>query len=332
MPRLGMTPPMVEIMAPLPVLSMAGCVLAADPSGTARYIYGLFPTSNIAATFWRYDTSFNAWEQMATPTFAADELLLTTCAMVADGTPPNNVYLFNSRAIVGPPVTAYHRLQWYNATTDTWTQLAPAAPNDLETIAGLVAAWASDAALCHPCTSVGFPASDAFIYLCGNASADMPIYDITNNIWIASAGAARAAVCGAGVGAVWLPESPNLIFSPRGGNASDIDVYTISTGAFAAGPTQIPALLRTTGTETIADVHRSRVLTQLGGRMYEAAVTYTGGAGGYLGIHTPLGTFYKADGTLHKGNGLVAARSGGQSYVYWRKHTSLEFQRMEVLE
>jgi hypothetical protein len=250
--------------------------------------------------------------------------------MVVDGTAPYYVYLFNSRN--ANPV--YHRFQVYTPFTNTWAQIALAAPNNLETVSALAAAWSSDAALSHPCTSVGYPASDAFIYLCGNADTLMPIYDITNNIWLASAGAARAAVCGTGVNAVWLPESPDFIYSPRGNNTASIDKYTISTGAFSNGPTQMPALLRTTGTEAAADVHRSRFLTQLGGRMYEAAVTFntTGGTTGYLNTHTPLGTMYKTDGALHKGNGLVSIRVGGQSYVYWRKHTRTEFQRLEVLE
>jgi hypothetical protein len=99
MPRPGITPPMIEMMAPLPVASMAGCVLVPAFNAATReydYIYGLFPTSATAATFWRYTLLTNTWQQLASPTLDGFDLLTTACAMIHDPT-SNRVYLINSR-------------------------------------------------------------------------------------------------------------------------------------------------------------------------------------------------------------------------------------------
>jgi hypothetical protein len=330
MPRPGITPPMVEMMAPLPVASRAGCVLAgalalpttSSVAASYEYIYGLFPTSDIAATFWRYSIAANAWQQMLSPTLDALDLLATACAMVVDDT-NGYVYLLNSRN----DAAGYVRFQAFIPAGNVWIPRS--------TIAGLAAPWTNGMALCRPCARLGFPAVDTFIYLCGNAETTMRIYNTGTNTWAISGGAARAGATGEGVALNWLPEAPDRILTQRGGNVSIYDNYTISTAAFTAsgfGTGGPDTLLYTTGTETAADCHRNKVITQYTGRLYEAGTVWVAPTLGQLAPSTPLGTFYKADGTLHKGNGLVSIRIGGQSYVYWRKHSQTEFQRLEVLE
>jgi hypothetical protein len=325
--RLGEWIPVVDVLAPLPVASMAGCCLATAPNGTGRYIYGVFPTSNIAATFWQFDTWRNAWEQLTSPTLAATDLLLTNVSMIVDGT-SGLVYLFNSRSAV--PV--YHRFQSYNPATDTWTQIGPVAPaaGCLETPAGLAAAWAGDAILCHPCASAGVPASDDAIFLVGNNDDSAYIFGIGAGTWTAHAGANRAAICGVGTSLNWLPSVPTVLYSMRGGGSTLCDVLTIATGAFTnPGVAVLPAAtaIVTTGVEIATDNRRNALIGQIGGRFYEGSPTAAA-----VGTISPIGQMYGINGTPHQGRGVCVCRVGNQEYVYYRKQTGSEFQRIEIVE
>jgi hypothetical protein len=325
MARLGDWIPVVDVLAPLPVASMAGCVLATAPNGTGRYVYGVFPTAtapSAAWTFWQFDTWHNAWEQLTAPTVDAATDNTGICSMVVDGT-SGLVYLFNSRN--NNPV--YHRFQVYTPATDTWAQLVGGAT--LEAAAALGAPWAGDAALCHPCGTAGVPASDNEIFLVGNNDNSAYIYAIAGTTWGAHVGANRGGVCGVGTSLNWIPIVPTVLFSMRGGGSGLCDAYTIATGAFAPGVQVLPVAtaIATTGTEVATDTRRNALIGQIGGRFYEGFPTV-----GAVGTITPIGQMYGGTVVPHQGRGACVVRVGSKEYVYYRKQTTSEFQRIEIVE
>lgn len=129
--------PIWEQLSFAPAMGIAGTCTADDDE---RYIYTLFQTSATASQFWRYDTWWDTWQQLATP--ATQTGTVNTLVFAKEigtqfsGRVYGSVYLFN-----GNGTTAY--FYKYDIATNVWSA-------NLGTT-NVPATFATDAYICLPC-------------------------------------------------------------------------------------------------------------------------------------------------------------------------------------
>jgi len=332
MNRPGYTLPPITFLKSVPFIAQAGSVFATDERGSGTYVYAVLPnpaTTGFAdqAYFYRYAIGrdgtpvADSWQQLATPTWIATETVGGSGTdMIVDAT-NGRVYLITADLAAGP---IYHRFRWYSPTTNAWTAIAPAAPNDLETVLAL-AASITHASLGHPCQTVNpAVASDDQIYLSIGNTTTAAVLAIGAGTWAASA--VRGGVPGAGSSLNFVADHPDNLFGLRGGGSALVDRFTISTNAWAA-LTPVPA------TETFALGVETATARGYPGMLF----VHRNGSIKGIDLNSigpsvlPLASMEGPDGTQHEGKGIVAYQVGTKLFVAVRKHTDVEWQRIELV-
>ena len=224
--------PTWEVLQPLVAGAGAAAtpgILCNDKRGTGRYIYYLFS----AASFWRYDTYSNTYQQLASPPAG------TTGAGTALVYDPSKDYVWAliSNGTVAPT------WQYYNCATNTWTA---------RSVTNLPATFGTDAALSHTCSTYHIEGNDDFIYLIGNNATIFYRYQITTNAWVVSPTtiASCPSTSGAGCSLAWMPGwNTDRIVRIRGTATATIEYYSITGNSWTA-ITYLPATETfTTGTQ-----------------------------------------------------------------------------------
>lgn len=310
--RPGQTIQPVDLLTDLPALAQAGSCFAMDRSGEGRYLYVLVPTGAATATFWRYDTRGNTWQQLATPTLGANSVIGVGTAMILDES-TGSVWLFNAES-----AGVFAQWQRYDPATNTWTARNTAA-------LALVAQWSTDACLTHTCAALSpVWSGDNLMYLVGNGTASMYRYEIAANLWTVLAGV-RAGIPGAGATLDVSPINPDVIYSLRGGGSTLFERNTISTDVWAN-----VALIPNTeafgaGTEScvLTSANPAAIIIHQGGRIkaIEAGAT----------AFEPVANIYGADGTAHVGRGIAGYSVGSAHYILVRPHGKAELQRIRLV-
>lgn len=281
-------------------------ILVNDKRGTDRFIYYLFS----AASFWRYDTYANTYQQLASPPAG------TTGAGTAMIFDPSNSYIWAliSNGAVAPT------WQYYNITTNAWTA---------RSVTNLPATFGTDAALSHPCTTYGAAVSDDFIYLIGNNAIVFYRYQISTNAWVASP--TTVANCnstsGAGCGLLWTPGyNVDRIVRMRGTATATFEYYSISANTWNA-ITVIPA----TETFTTGSMVATRgILDEIYIQKDATLRIYRLDLGD--GKITPVATEYLvATGAALAGDRFVYVKeTNGIEFLYFGLHTSASFLRTPI--
>ena len=128
--------PTWEQLSYVPAIGVGGTVICSDDN---RWIYCLVQTSATASAFWRYDTWFDSWQQLATPptqTGTINTMVYTpSVGGQWSGVHYGSVYLFNGNA-----TTCY--FYKYDIATNTWASAL--------SVAGLPAGFGTDAYLVYP--------------------------------------------------------------------------------------------------------------------------------------------------------------------------------------
>lgn len=335
MNRPGYTLPPITFLKNIPAIAQAGSVMATDLRGSGTYVYKLVPnpaTTGFAdmGLFYRYAIGrdgtpvADSWQQLATPPWgAATETIDSGTSMIVDAT-DGTVYLVNADNAAGP---IYHRFRAYTPATNTWAAFAPVAPNSLEAILGL-AAPITNASLVHACSTVSpaiAAAQEAFIYLAVGNSATMAAYSKATGFWSNPlVGAPRGGAPGAGSTLSFVPSEPGRLYGLRGGATATFDRYTLATNAWD-NVVLVPATETfTTGAEatTLRD-YAETIFVHRSGSVKAINVS--------TGAVEPIAALMGADGTQHAGSGIVAYRVGTKVLLGIRKHTSAEFQRIELV-
>ena len=197
--------------------------------------------------------------------------------------------------------------QYYDVALNTWTSRNTATLS-------LAAAWATDADLCHPCTTYDAGGDDDKIYLIGNASATWYVYSIAGNTWSAMATAITAAT-GAGCGIFWpRGYGTGYLYIMRGGASSTIYIYNIGTPAFTT-MTYIPSTETFTTGSCIAydGVTYIYIQKDATNRFFRLKMQASP-------IAEPAGMMpYGVGATTHVGQGLFLAKSAdGLVFLYYR--------------
>jgi hypothetical protein len=343
--RPGITTPPRDILAPLPVEASAGMCLATDPRGTSRWIYAFFPAAAIDdCQFWRYDREANTWQQLDWDTAVA---ALTGggcaavpgigCAMITDPSSPDPGAGVHSDVWLTMPDTnaPFMELLYYEAATDTWVLagqgggafnaggLAPA---------NLGGIWTGDCRMVHRDTLLSLAGDDDVLIIAGNGAT----YTYTYTISTATVGAygaitrPAAAVTGDGLTLDWDPANPGYLLSFRGGGSQLADVLTIATPAWAAATTIIPGTEDfDAGTESVFDIHSRRSLVH---RSATGSIRNMEWVDADNVTVANAAQMYDTDGTAHVGNGMVWGIEGNRKYIYIRRHSDTQFQRITLVE
>ncbi len=334
MNRPGYTLPPINFLKSVPFIASAGSVFATDERGNGVYVYGVLPnplTTGFAdqAFFYRYAIGrdgtpvADSWQQLATPTWIATETVGGSGTdMIVDAT-NGRVYLVTTDNAA--PI--FHRLRWWNPTTNAWTVLAGGGG----TLEAALAPGApiTHASLAHPCPTINVAvASDDFLYLAIGNGAAAARYQISVDTWAAiGGGGARVGAPAAGSSLNFVASNPDAIYGLRGGGTAFVDRFTISTNAWAA-LTPVPA------TETFAVGAEAAVVKGYPGMLFVHRNGSIKGIdlGGTAGPSVfPLCSLEGADGAQHEGKGIVAYAVGTKLFVAVRKHSGVEFQRVELV-
>jgi len=347
--RPGNIPP-VEILTPLPVATSAGACFASDIRGTDRYIYYFVPTSTTAATFWRYDTYSNDWQQLAVPgTIGGNARFGAGCALVVDpsagsgtgvivGDVPN-VWLFHPHAIA-----PFAQLQFYCISSNAWTTASQAGGAfDAAGLGGaqLTAQWAGDTAITHTCTALNSTVNDRYVYITGsnvaNAGGVATVfyrYDLTTGT--VAAMQVHAVAAGLGCTLAFIPQIPDRLYYQRGGATANWENYNIAANTWTNWGVTAPGTdTFTTGTALIGDASRGKFVTRAsttaGGQIKLLEMDPLITAAGRPELR-PVGNGYLGDGTPHSGSLLAMANTGTSKYLYVARNTSTDFQRIWIVE
>jgi len=324
----------VELLTSLPVATSAGACFTSDLRGNGQYIYYFVPTAAATAQFWRYDVFANTWQQLANPgTFTGTARFVAGCALRYDastsvplGLPAGpSIWLFHPDSVV-----PFAEFQCYNIVSNTWANASQAGgafnAGGLGA-AALAAQWTTDAALAHPCTALNPTVSDDFIYLTGNAATFFYRYTISTGT-VAAMFAHVAA--GPGCTLAWLPSNPDRIFYQRGNATNTWEYYGIIANNWIAVVPVPNTETYTTGTTMIGDVARDMLIVRKSAVAGEQVKFYD------FNYHTnelkPLASAYQGEGTPHVGSLIALTRVGSQKYVFVGKQTSVDFQRVWIVE
>lgn len=304
--KKGIDLPVFQWLRFLPVSSLAGATICADDRGTNRYIYMLLG----AASFWRYDTWTDSFQQLANPptlSFAAGVDLVFDPSRGTLG----YVWLF-------APLTAspWAMFAYYDIAANTWTSR--------NVPAGLAAAFGTDAYLAHTCSTINAAGNDDYIYLIGNNSTTWYYFSITGNSWT-SMGTALPAAAGAGCALRWVfGYNTDRLYYIRGTATASVWYYSIATPGFTAVTYQPATETFTTGTctayDTIKTIYIQKDATH---RIYRLILDTL--------VMEPAGMLPYLSGAAIVGDGLVYIKTlDAAEFLYYRRHTGTEFWRMLI--
>ena len=127
--------PVWEQLSFAPILGAGGTNVADDGE---RYIYTYFQSSTVLATFWRYDSWADTWQQLATPptqTGTVSNMVYT----IAHGKVFSNRVYGTVWMVVGNGTTAY--FYKYDISTNAWATMS---------IANIPASFGTDCYLMYP--------------------------------------------------------------------------------------------------------------------------------------------------------------------------------------
>jgi hypothetical protein len=304
--KQGIDLPVYQWLRSLPVASAAGACMCTDERGTNRFIYMLLG----AASFWRYDTYTDTFQQLASPPTVSFVAGVAMCFDPSQGT-AGYVWLFG-------PLTAspWAMFAYYDIAANAWTSRN--APT------GLGAAWSIDAALAHTCTTYNAGGTDDYIYLIGNNSTTWYRFSITGNAWTSMATALTAAA-GAGCSIHWVyGYNTDRLYIIRATATATVYYYTIATPSMNTLTYQPSSETFTTGSMAAYDgVNRIYIVKDATHRMYylqlDTAIMYPGGLWPYT------------SGTAMVGDGLTRIVTPDNAvFLYYRRQTGTEFWRMLI--
>lgn len=135
--KLILDRPMWEQLPFAPATGVAGTSIADDG---VRYIYCMFATSATAAQFWRYDTWYDSWQQLAPP--ATTTITVGKILYVDELGAQYSGQVFGSILSFQANGTACYWYR-YDIATNTWATAL--------SVVNLPAAFATDAYTCFPC-------------------------------------------------------------------------------------------------------------------------------------------------------------------------------------
>ena len=296
--------PIYQWLRFLPVASAAGACMCNDERGTDRYIYFLLS----ATSFWRYDTWTDTFQQLANPPTMSFAAGVTMCY------DPSRGYVWLSAPLTSSP---WHMTAYYDTALNTWTSRA--------NIAGLAAAFGTEASLCHTCSTYNVAGNDDYLYLIGNNGTIWWRFSVVGNAWSVMANALPAAA-GAGCTIVWpWGFNTDRLYYIRGTATSAVYYYTIGVPAWSALIAYVPATETFTAGTCVAYCPNNRIfiVKDATHRMFyyqlDQDKMYPGGYWPYL------------SGAAIVGDGLVYVKSeDGAEYIYYRRHTGTELWRMLI--
>ena len=293
----------------LPVSSVAGACWCNDKRGTNAFIYVLLG----AASFWRYSVQGNTWQQLANPptlSFAAGT------AMTFDPSRGTAGYVWLTAALTASP---WHMFAYYDVALNTWTSRTA--------VAGLAAAFGTDAHLSHTCTTYDAGGDDNAIYLIGNNSTTWYKFSISGNSWTAYTGAQLLpAAAGAGCSLHWAHGiSTDRLYYFRGTATAALYYFTISTTTWSAIQTIVPATETfTIGTCAVNPAGGQYLYIQKDAthRVYRLDLTA-------LTIVAFVTIPYVSTAIVGDNLAYVTCTDGAQ-YLYYRRQTGAELWRLLI--
>jgi len=317
--------------------------MATDPRGTSRWIYWFFPADALDdCEFWRYDRWMDAWQQLdwgtaVTAIVGAGGAGVPGigCAMVVDAS--SQVIGANNADVwltIPDTIAPWMQILYYDAGANTWfltAQGGGAFTAVAQMAARLAASWAGDCRICHTSSALSADADNGLIVISGNNGPYTYRYDIGTDAVTCVGGENRAGNTGPGLTLDWDPASANYIISCRAtaGGSLVVDRLDIATATWAVIANVLPGSdLWTTGTDSCVDIHNRNFLMHLSGSGRIRSGNYAGAA---LTI-TNAGQMYGTNGTPHVGNCMAWGIEGSRRYIYLRRHTSTEFQRITLVE
>jgi hypothetical protein len=273
----GLDLPIWQRIAIAPAGPTNGGCFCNDKRHNDRYIYLM--TDNV---FYRYDIYSDSWMQLATPPSFTLGAGGTMCFDPSQGTSGRIWLLMPSSS------SPYAVFAYYDIASNVWTS------RDASTL-GLGSQWATDADLCHTCSSYNATGNDDYIYLIGNGATVWYRYSIAGNSWSTMATPLTGSA-GAGCGIYWpFNYDADKLYIMRGGTTATIYVYTISTLAISTLSYQPNAQTFTTGTCGVYDGATyiyfkvsstgrfCRLKLQASSIMENAGAMYGGSESGYVG-------------------------------------------------
>jgi len=330
MPRPGITLPVVDYLAELPVAAVAGSCMCMDRRGPDfnPNIYILVPTAAGgigACDFYALNVTTNSLIPLAKPGFTATSVIGVGTTMCFDES-GQRVYLFNSQSNTAAGYEWCH-LQYYSIAADTWTTRTVTTMN-------LAAPWAIDAAMVHTDLALSGTAVADCIFLIGHGSLNIYRHNQATNNWtiLTGVGLARTGVPAVGATLTWNLDNTDTLYSHRGGGANTLDVYTISTDTWLSNMAYLPvaSILPNTGSdycECIPNLpSKARYYIGIGGRVYQWADDVAGQR--YDAACQIEGT----DGLAHVGRGMVAYTHAGIRYLVYRLHSGKTLQRIRLID
>lgn len=305
--KRGIDLPVFQWLRFLPVASAAGACMCTDKRGTDRFIYMLLG----AASFWRYDVWTDSFQQLANPPTLS---FVAGVALTFDPSRGTSGYVWLSAPLTASP---WHMFAYYDVATNTWTSRT--------VVTGLVAAFGTDAALAHTCSTYNAGGNDDYIYLIGNNSTTWYRFSIAGNAWTAMSPVLPAAA-GAGCALVWtFGYNVDRLYFIRGVATSAVYYFTISVPTWSASIAYVPATETfTTGTVAAYDaLNRIYVVKDATHRIFSYQLNED--------RMYPAGFLPYASGTAIVGDKFIYVKtSDGAEYLYYGRHTGAEFWRMLI--
>ena len=341
MPRPGVTMPVVDPLAKLPVMAMASSTIVCDPRGVQDAVlgkrYAYFVGATAAATWGmlRIDLDTGTVSPCAAPPAAAAGAYVAArlaAVYVPLGTATENIPCVY--VVLPLTLNPFMETLEYNCRTDVWTVRA--------NIAGLAAPLATSLSLAHASgvyqTEAGMVIAhrNRFIYANGDAGvfggaglSNIAYYNMVTNAWVlfTGAGGARAAAPAAGSQLIWLPSSPDRLWSNRGGGSTVVDIYNFGTDAWGVAAF-VPAYVMGDGTDfTMMHTDQTKIVFRMSSNP-GVLMTYD-----VLGTRCEsLATMDGSDGALHAGNLLCSWVVGGRQYIAVVPHSGNSVQRIRLIQ
>lgn len=291
-----------------PATAAAGNAMVTDLRGTHRYIYAIYSV----ASFWRYDTITDTWQQLASPgALGGSGTWGAGTTMIFDPSRGTAGWIWLINGYTTTPGFGY-----YDIATDTWVSRA----------LPITTAWGTDGQLVHTCSTYHTSGNDDHIWLVGNNATTLYRYSISGNSWSSAFTAAPAAI-GAGCIAEWCWSfNTDRIYVFRGAGTATLYFYSISGTSWSTvtwRPSSVETL--TTGSAGIYDPDANRIYIQRDNThrvwAFDLATSEA----------TPSGTAPFVAGTAHAGCGVMYIKTAdGLKFIYFRRHSGTEFWRTLV--
>jgi hypothetical protein len=220
-------------------------------------------------------------------------------------------YIWLSAPLTSSP---WHMFAYFDIAANAWTSRAA--------VTGLGAAWGTDAAIFHTCSTYNVAGNDDYIYLIGNNATTWYRYSFTGNAWSAMSPALPAAA-GAGCAIIWpFGYNTDRLYYFRGTASASVYHFTISSPAFSSDIAYQPKTETfTAGTCHAYDsLNRIYLVKDATHRVYyyqlDQDKMYPGGVIPYI------------SGAAIVGDGFIYVKTqDGAEFLYFRRHTGQEFWR-----